>query len=136
MSQQPLMVTAALIKSSDKILIAQRPKIGRFANKWELPGGKVDPGETPEEALRREMREELCIETVVGPLFSDTLYHHESGQIRQFTYWVELAAASSGICLTEHQSIAWVTLSELVNYEFAGADLAVIEKLRNEKHTI
>lgn len=129
MQQQPLRVTAALLKQDNKILIAQRPSSGRFANKWELPGGKIDPGETPEECLRRELVEELGIEAIIGVLFSDTLYLHETGQIRQFTYWAELQNSTANIHLLEHQAIAWVTPAELSHYEFAGADLAVVEKL-------
>lgn len=132
MSQQPLMVTAALLQRSGKILIAQRANSGRFANKWELPGGKIDPGETPQQALRRELQEELGIETAVGTLFSDTLYQHEAGQIRQFTFWTELSGSLDDIRLTEHQAVHWVTPKELSGYEFAGADVAVVEKLRAE----
>ncbi len=132
--QQPLLVTAALLKIADKILIAQRPGTGRFANKWELPGGKVDPGETPPQALCRELQEELGITAKIGPLFSDTLYRHEAGQIRQFTYWAEPTGSPDEIQLLEHQAIAWVTPLEMSGYEFAGADLAVITKLMEENH--
>ena len=132
MLQKPLMVTAALLRRSGRILIAQRASTGRFANKWELPGGKVDPGETPEQALERELQEELGIVARIGALFSDTVYQHESGQIRQFTYWVDLAGSPADIHLTEHQAIAWVTPQEISGYEFAGADLAVVEKFISE----
>jgi len=129
MPQQPLLVTAALLKHDNKILIAQRSDSGRFANKWEFPGGKIDPAETPEECLHRELQEELCIDSTIGTLFSDTFYQHEMGQIRQFTYWAELCSTLTDIRLLEHQAIAWVTPAELSRYEFAGADLAVVEKL-------
>ena len=132
MLQKTLIVTAALIKLNNKILIAQRRNAGRFANKWELPGGKVDPGETPQEGLHRELQEELGIDTRIGTLFSDTIYPYEEGQIRQFTYWVEFAGNLMDIRLLEHQSIVWVTPEEMSQYDFAGADIAVIEKLRQE----
>lgn len=131
-SQTTLMVTAALIKLDNRILIAQRRNAGRFANKWELPGGKVDPGETTQECLRRELQEELGIDTTIGTLFSDTIYPYEHGQIRQFTYWVEFTGNLIDIQLLEHQSIAWVTSEEMSQYDFAGADIAVVEKLRKE----
>ena len=132
MSQKTLMVTAALIKRNNKILIAQRRNAGRFANKWEFPGGKIDPGETPQEALHRELQEELGLNVSIGTLFSDTLYPYEHGQIRQFTYWVEFTGTPDDIHLLEHQSIAWVTPDEISQYDFAGADIAVFEKLRKE----
>ena len=126
------MVTAALLKHDNKILIAQRLNAGRFANKWELPGGKIDPGETPQVCLRRELQEELGIDTKIGPLFSDTIYSYEHGQIRQFTFWVECTCIPVDIHLYEHQDVAWVTPEEMSQYDFAGADYAVVEKLRKE----
>jgi 8-oxo-dGTP diphosphatase len=130
MHQPIILVTAALVRRNNQILIAQRPVTGRFANKWELPGGKIDPGETPQQCLQRELREELGLETNIGDLYSDTLYSHESGQIRQFTFWVELTDTPDNIQTYEHQAIAWVTPKEMSQYEFAGADLAVVEQLK------
>ena len=132
MTENPLLVTAALLKHNHKVLIAQRKNVGRFANKWEFPGGKIDPGETPQECLRRELQEELGLETAVGALFSDTLYTHEQGQIRQFTYWVEFVNPPVNIDLCEHQAIAWITPTEIAAYEFAGADMAVAEKFHRD----
>lgn len=129
MSQKELWVTAALIRHEGRMLIAQRQNSGRFANKWEFPGGKVDPGETPPQALRRELEEELGLRAEIGPLYSETVYIHEQGQIRQFTFWVDLPARPEPIQLTEHQAAVWITAAELPDYEFAGADCAVVERL-------
>lgn len=136
MAEKPLLVTAALLRHNHKILIAQRKSVGRFANKWEFPGGKIDPGETPQQCLRRELQEELGLETTVGALFSDTLYDHDQGQIRQFTYWVDFVTPPVNIELSEHQSITWITPAEIINYEFAGADVAVAEKFCRENPVI
>ena len=127
--QKELRVTASLIRYQGRILIAQRQNFGRFANKWEFPGGKIDPGETPPQALRRELKEELGIRVEIGGLYSETLCRYEFGRIRQYTYWVELPVLPDGLQLYEHQAIAWVTPDELPQYEFAGADCAVLEKL-------
>lgn len=129
MEQKELRVTASLIRYQGRILIAQRQNFGRFANKWEFPGGKIDPGETPPQALRRELEEELGIRVEIGGLYSETLYHYEYGRIRQYTYWVELPELPTELQLHEHQAIAWVTPTELPQYEFAGADCDVLKKL-------
>ena len=71
---KPLLVAAAVIEKDGKILIAQRKKGWRFAGKWEFPGGKIEPNETPEECLRRELREELGIETEIGDFFCVSTY--------------------------------------------------------------
>ena len=136
LSQTELRVTAALIRRNGKILIAQRLNNGRFANKWEFPGGKIDPGETPEEALLRELQEELGIEAKITALYSETIHPYEYGQIRQFTFWVEFAGTPDDICLREHQSMAWVTPEEMSGYDFAGADLAVLKKLVEENSSL
>jgi len=129
MSQELVNVTAALVRLNSRILIAQRANIGRFASKWELPGGKIDPGESPQECLRRELKEELGLETRILSMFSDTIYSHDSGQIRQFTFWAELTGSIDDMQLTEHQAIAWVTTEEMSSFEFAGADIAVVKLL-------
>ena len=112
-----------------RVLLARRTQGRDLAGLWEFPGGKIDPGETPSQALRRELEEELGIRVEIGGLYSETLYRYEFGRIRQYTYWVELSVLPDGLQLYEHQAIAWVTPDELPQYEFAGADCAVLEKL-------
>jgi 8-oxo-dGTP diphosphatase len=122
-------VTAAIIEKNGRILIGRR-KTGRFAGRWEFPGGKIEPGETPEVCLRRELREELGIEARIGALFlsTDHVYSHMS--IELITYRAEVV--SEDFCLRDHTEIRWVAPEELDGYDFPGADEAVIEKLIRE----
>jgi 8-oxo-dGTP diphosphatase len=80
-------VTAALIVRDGKILIAQRNQMDKLAGKWEFPGGKIEPGETPEVCLKRKICEEQGIQKNVGALFSDTVYDYTSDSIHLFAYW-------------------------------------------------
>ena len=132
MADKELRVTAALLVHNQKILIAQRNNTGRFANKWEFPGGKIDPGETPQEGLQRELQEELGLTATVGDLFSETLYCFDQGKIRQYTYWASPVSPPADLCLSEHQAIAWVLPQEIAHYEFAGADLAVAKLILDQ----
>ena len=131
-----LVAASALVDTDNRILLAQRPEGKSLAGLWEFPGGKIDPGETPQQALCRELKEELGLETSIGALFSDTLYTHDQGVIRQFTYWVDFITSPINVALSEHQAIAWVSPLEIVNYEFAGADVAVVEKLHRENPSV
>ena len=132
MPENALLVTAALLRHNHKILIAQRNNSGRFANKWEFPGGKIDPGETPQECLQRELQEELDLTATIGDLFSDTLYCYDQGEIRQYTFWATPVTPPDSLRLSEHQALAWVLPAELVHYEFAGADLAVAKLILDQ----
>jgi 8-oxo-dGTP diphosphatase len=123
-------VIAALLVRDGKILIAKRNAHDRLANMWEFPGGKVEPGESPEVCLKREIREELQIDITVGDLFGEIFHNNEHGSIRLIAYWA--TCDGFGITPVVHDAYAWVALDELDNYEFVPADMYFVKRL---KHT-
>ena len=82
-------VTAAIIQREGLILAARRKQGSHMAGYWEFPGGKIEPGETPEECLQRELKEELSIESKIGPFFEESCYDYGTKQIRLLSYFVD-----------------------------------------------
>ncbi len=123
-------VTAALLVHNDLIFIAKRGPSGRFAHRWEFPGGKIEPGESPEECLSREMAEEFAIEVEVGAFFTESLHTFEGGAILVLAYFCRWLGGA--ICPTEHEEYRWVSAAELVQYDFAPADRPIAAKLAKE----
>jgi len=124
-------VIAAIIIKDIKVLIAQRAEGQKLAGKWEFPGGKIEDGETPEECLKREIKEELDIDIEVGEFFGESVYHYETETIRLVAYKARLIG---GQCkLKVHSRVEWVEPWELVNYDFAPADVPFVEKLREKR---
>ncbi|MHB8127152.1 MAG: 8-oxo-dGTP diphosphatase MutT [Desulfitobacteriaceae bacterium] len=121
-------VTAAIILKDNKALIAQRPPDDKLANKWEFPGGKIEPGETPQECLKREIREELDVDIEVLDFFAESIYTYESGTINLIAYWCKWI--SGDFALNVHSQIAWVNHHELDLYDFAPADIPLVDKLK------
>lgn len=123
-------VTAAIIIKDGKILIAQRGKNEKLAGKWELPGGKIEKGETPQECLKREIIEELNIEIEVGDFFGESIYKYSNGEIRLLTYFARILKGK--IELSVHDQVKWVTTRELDEFDFSPADIPLIERLKEE----
>ncbi|KUO75004.1 MAG: NUDIX hydrolase [Desulfosporosinus sp. BRH_c37] len=121
-------VTAAIILKDNKILIAQRAPDDKLAGKWEFPGGKIEPSETPQECLKREIREELDVEIEVLDFFGESIYTYHSGTIQLMAFWCKLI--SGDLKLKVHNEIAWVNHNELDLYDFAPADIPLVEKLK------
>lgn len=121
-------VTGALLFKDNKILIARRPASGKLPGKWEFPGGKVENGETPEECLAREIKEELGIDVMVGELFGETTYSYPDGDIRLLVYFVFWQKGTMEPAV--HDAVAWASPAELDAFDFAPADLPLISILK------
>ena len=123
-------VTAAIIEKEGKILIAKR-KAGDdlFAGLWEFPGGKIEEGETPEECIARELKEELDIEVKVGKLISSNKHKYPHGIFELLAYRIK--HISGAMILNDHDEIKWVTVDEISNFEFPPANTPIINYLKN-----
>ena len=120
-------VVAAIIVRDGKILATQRG-YGEYKDGWEFPGGKVEPGETPEQALAREIREELDTEISVGEKLAQVEYDYPDFHLSMGCY---LCAVRSGsLTLKEHESARWLGGEELDQVAWLPADLSVIELLK------
>jgi 8-oxo-dGTP diphosphatase len=117
-------VTAAIIMDNDKILICQRPKRKKFADFWEFPGGKTEPGETSEECVIRECHEELTVTIETDKLFADI-----TKDDLHITFFI-CRITDGTITLKEHQAAIWITKEELSNYTFCPADTQIVEMLK------
>ncbi len=118
--QDCLRVTAALITLNDRLFIAQRPSHKRFGLSWEFPGGKVEPGETLEESLAREIREELCWTVRVERFFRLISHRDEHFSIDLYAFWCRVIGGE--LCLREHVAYRWVLPVELNAYPLTQAD--------------
>lgn len=123
-----ILVTAGVIERNNKYLIARRKKGEHLEGKWEFPGGKVKSFETPEECLRRELKEEFSISVEVKEFIGSSIYHYETISINLLAYKVNYL--SGNFCLKDHDKIVWISLEEFDNYNFADADLPIIELVK------
>jgi len=121
-------VTAAVIEADGKILIAQRRKGSTLGGRWEFPGGKIEPGETAEVCLKRELKEEFDIESEVGNFLIASKFRYCLVPIELLAYRVK--HLSGEFKVNEHDQIRWVSPSELNSYDFMPADKPIVELLR------
>ncbi|MBN1682660.1 (deoxy)nucleoside triphosphate pyrophosphohydrolase [Candidatus Bathyarchaeota archaeon] len=120
-------VTAAIILDNNKIFIAQRKKSLFLGSKWELPGGKIEENESPEECLKRELREEFGIETKIQRFFDSNIHEYDQMTVELLAYNVKYI--SGEFVLTSHDDYKWVIIDELKDYDFAEADKPIIKKI-------
>ena len=125
-------VVAAVIKATnekgDPMIFATQRGYGDFKGGWEFPGGKIEAGETPQEALVREIKEELETEIAVGELIDTVEYDYPTFHLSMDCYWAEIV--SGNLVLKEHEAAKWLTRDELDTVEWLPADIGLIEKLR------
>ena len=132
MSAKIIEVSAGLVFRDGKLLITQRPASGHLAGLWEFPGGKLEPGETFEQALHRELMEELGIEvTILGLIESITHRYPEKTVHLQFYRcgWKRHEPQAIGC-----PALAWVTRDELSLYEFPAADATLLDQLCHSEY--
>jgi 8-oxo-dGTP diphosphatase len=121
-------VVAAVIEQNGLVLIAQRKLGGRHALKWEFPGGKVEPGETPEAALQRELREELGIEAVMGEEMAGYDVRYPGGPLTHLRFYrvTEFAGELRNL---DFEQIVWESRHRLADYDFLEGDIAFVKLL-------
>ncbi len=124
---QPLIVTAAVIRRGDTVLITRRPFESRHGGMWEFPGGKLDPDESPREGLKREIREELGVEIMVGAIFEVVYHRYERGPVLILAFACEITSGE-----IRHLEVAdhrWAPLSALSSFDILSADGPIIARL-------
>ena len=120
-------VVAALIWDKDKFMICQRPAHKARGLLWEFVGGKVELGETKEQALIRECREELAVTLLVGEVFMDVVHEYPDLTVHLTLFNATIAEGVPQ--KLEHNDIKWITPSEISNYEFCPADEEILKKI-------
>lgn len=127
-----VVVAAAVMIEQDRVLLSQRKAGTHLAGAWELPGGKVEAGEDPREALRRELREELGIEAIVGEVVEVTFHRYEDADKAVLLLFFEASriAGSPEPRALDVAAFRWAAKGELRDEEFPPADVAVLGKLR------
>lgn len=120
-------VVAAVIEKDGKFLICKRGPGGNCAGLWEFPGGKIEPGETPFEAIKREISEELCAEIEPEEIFCEYPFSYPDKEI--YFYFIKAKLLSEKIEPTFHSETKWILPSETESFEFCPADVPVVKKL-------
>lgn len=125
-------VVAAVIKSTNEkgesVIFATQRGYGDFKDGWEFPGGKIEDGETPQNALKREIMEELETEVSVGELIDTIEYDYPTFHLSMNCFWCDII--SGELVLKEHEAAKWLTKNELDSVEWLPADISLIELIR------
>lgn len=128
MDKKIVRVVAAVIKKDNKIYATERG-YGEFKGGWEFPGGKIETGETSQEALVREIKEELETVIKVNDLIDTIEYDYPNFHLSMDCFWCEIV--SGNLVLVEAEDAKWLSKEELYSVEWLPADLGLIEKIKN-----
>lgn len=120
-------IISALNENGETIIFATQRGYGEFKGGWEFPGGKIEPGETPEEALKREIMEELDTEIRVGELVDTIEYDYPTFHLSMDCFWCEIL--SGNLVLKEHEDARWLRKTQLKDVEWLPADVTLIESI-------
>ncbi|WP_313236624.1 (deoxy)nucleoside triphosphate pyrophosphohydrolase [Sporosarcina ureae] len=123
-------VGAVIENEKGEVLAALRSPMMTLPNYWEFPGGKIETGETHQEALRREIQEELGCTITVGEAVEDTTYEYEKVIVRLETFMAKIVKGKPVV--TEHAELRWIAKDQLHTLDWAPADIPAIEKLENQ----
>lgn len=126
-SEKPIHVVAAVISDGENILIARKRYGKSLAGFWEFAGGKVEQGEKPEIALKREIKEELSLDIDVESRIGENIHHYEHVSIRLEAFHANLVGGV--LQLKDHDKVEWIKLESLLEYKLAPADIPIAEKL-------
>jgi 8-oxo-dGTP diphosphatase len=120
-------VGAVIFNEKSEVLCALRSLVMSLPGLWEFPGGKIEPGETPQECLIREIQEELNCTIEVGNLVADAVHEYPTVIVRLITYMAKVTAGTP--IPSEHEKLIWLPLSQLNTLEWAPADLPTLSEL-------
>jgi 8-oxo-dGTP diphosphatase len=117
-------VVCGIIREDDKIFIAKRKANIHLGGYWEFPGGKIKDSESPEDALKRELIEELGMEVIVKKFVTKQLHHYSDFSIELLAYDCEFIRAT--FSLIDHDQIEWIKLTDLKDFRMAPADISIV----------
>ena len=122
-------VAAAIVLKANRVLIARRREGLRHAGKWEFPGGKIESGETPQQCLVRELREEFDIQVEIGPFFGENTHQYQRGPVRIVSYCVRWL--SGDLILKDHDTWRWVSPEALTEFDLLPGDVPLAHRLND-----
>lgn len=121
-------VIRAVNESGEPVIFATQRGYGEFQGGWEFPGGKIEVGESPQEALRREIIEELDTEITIGELVDTVEYDYPNFHLSMDCFWCEIL--SGNLILKEHEDARWLLKEQLDDVEWLPADITLVEKIK------